>query len=59
MPLQLKPLYIRSKGKKNTDKLFYFAMIIGTNLSLYKIPLPFNPFVSSKFGKKWWEASKN
>lgn len=57
MQLQLKSLYTR--GKNKSDKLFYFAMIIGTNLSLYKIPLLLIPLVSSKFGKKWWEASKN
>ena len=57
MQLQLKPLYVRNKD--NPDEVFYSAMIIGTNLSLYQIPLPLIPFIGSLFSKQWLEASKN
>ena len=45
MQLQLKPLYIRNKD--NPDEVFYSAMIIGTNLSLYKVPLPLIPLIGN------------
>jgi len=57
MPLQLEPLYIRHKD--NTDELFYFAMIVGTNMALYHVPQTLIPVVGCTFSNLWWEASKN
>ena len=57
MQLQLKPLYVRNKD--NPDEIFYSAMIIGTNLSLYQIPQPLIPIIGVLLGGKWLEASQN
>ncbi len=57
MPLQLEPLYVRAPD--NPDDLFYFAMIVGTNMVAMHVPQPLINAVGCLWSQKWVEASKN
>jgi len=57
MPLQLEPIYVRAPD--NPDDLFYFAMVVGTNMIAMHVPQPLIPAVGCIYSKLWWEAAKN
>ena len=55
--IQLEPLYVRAPD--NPDDLFYFAMIVGTNMIAMHVPQPLIPAIGCIYSNLWWEASKN
>ena len=57
MLLQLEPLYVRAPD--SPDDLFYFAMVVGTNMIAMHVPQPLVPMIGCIFSKQWVEASKN
>ncbi len=57
MQLQLQPLYVRAPD--NPDDLFYFAMVVGTNMIAMHVPQELTSAVGCMYSNLWWEASKN
>jgi len=57
MLLQLEPLYVRAAD--NPDDLFYFAMVVGTNMIAMHVPQPLIPAVGCIYSKLWFIASLN
>ena len=57
MTIQLEPLYLRAPD--NPDDLFYFAMVVGTNMIAMHVPQELISAVSCLLSKQWLEASQN